>query len=322
MNAPNAHPRVFVPGKIIQVRSQEQSLVVSRLVFISVEEHARHVSEMLAWLYPDATELQKAGATLHDVGKKVGARTDFTKGLGLTPEELRADFYGSDATKAYLAPQEAGTRYVAFAEDGRHRRLWPTADGSEVRMDLDPPFGNHAADATEDDIRRYRTGTLNLGQDLGSLDYVLNLVRLHHSFQPDRIIGACARHGEGFVTDLYRLIVADHTGSRWAEYVAQKLEGGLEQPEREDYFGDVKVSVAVEPRLQNERSGLKLGSVRLCREMISDERGEPPQKELLVHYHVVQVNWDLSGLAEESRQRAASSPKRAAGTRRRKSRGR
>ena len=322
MSVPNRNPEIFVPGKIIQVRSPQNPLVVSKLVLVSVEEHVRHVGEMMTWIHPDASELQRAGATLHDVGKKVGARRDFLKGLHVSAEELRADFYGCGRRTVSLSPEEAGGRYVDFATAGGRRRLWPTSDGSDVRMDLDPPFGNHAADATEDDVRLYRRGALDLGQSLQGLDYVLNLVRLHHSFQPDRIIGACARHGEAIVTDLYRLIVADHTGSRWAEYVVQQLEGGLERPEREDFFGDVKVRVANEPEPRGDRAGLKVGMVRLRRGAAPGEREEPPEKELVVHYHAVEVNWDLRELAAAHWQEADGRPRTSVARARRRRRDR
>jgi quinolinate synthase len=44
---------------------------------------------MLEWLFPNATNIQKTGARLHDVGKKVGARWNFLKGLRLDADKLR-----------------------------------------------------------------------------------------------------------------------------------------------------------------------------------------------------------------------------------------
>lgn len=252
--AANLIPCMFVPGKIIQVRDAQDPLVLSKLVLISVEEHVRHVVEMLEWLFPGATAEQRAGARLHDVRKKVGARYDFLPDCGFrrtpTAAELRADFYGNGNSRLTLSPTDAAQGFLRFAQDPNWRRLWPVrADGetmTEVRLDLDPPFGNHAAEATEDDLVPYRDGAFALAGTPGRCDYVLSLVRLHHSFQPDRIIGACAQHGEQLVQDLYRLIVADHAGSRWAEYVVQELEGGAERPERTDFFGDVEIKVAIE----------------------------------------------------------------------------
>ncbi len=305
MTIPSPNPNIFVPGKIIQVRSRTNPLILAKLVLISVEEHIRHVAEMLEWLYPDASEVLKAGTKLHDVGKKVGARWDFLKGLKVKLEGLRADFYGKPGGgNDPLSPVDSAERYVRFAHDDRHRRFWPireeTGELADVRMDLDPPFGNHAADVTEDDLVFYSEGGLDLQHNPETRNYVLNLVRLHHSFQADRIIPACSQHGEVFVGDLYRLIVADHMGSRWAEYVVQQLEEALEKPDREDFFGDVGVSVVGEPQAQGKSNDLKAGMVRLGRDRLPEERGPAPEKELLVRYHAVEVNWDLDQLAEEA----------------------
>lgn len=305
MDIPNRNPRIFVPGKIIQVRSQKNPLVVSKLVLISVEEHIRHVDEMLIWLYPDATDVQRAAARLHDVGKKVRARWEFLKGLKLDTDKLRADFYRIDgAGDAFLSCQQSGDRYLAFVQAGPHRRLWPIYNDAgelkDVRMDVDPPFGNHAADASDYDVRFYKNGALDLESNREDRDYVLNLVHLHHSFQPDRIISACAQHGGGMVTDLYRLIVADHMGSRWAEYIVQQLEGGLEKLEREDFFGDVKVSVVVEPEIQSNHDSVISGKVRVRRDPGLSEQGPPAEKELTVRYYPVEVNWNLGELVQEA----------------------
>lgn len=326
MIIPNLDPRVFVPGKVVQVRNQANPMIIAKLALISVEEHIRHVSEMLEWLCPNSTGIQKAAVSLHDIGKKVGVRWDFLKGLRFEPKHLRADFYGVEVASNFsLSPQDAGERYVTFVQADKHRRFWPIRDDSgelrDVRMDLDPPFGNHAAEVTADDLRIYRYGSLDLNQNPESLDYIFNLVRLHHSFQPERIIAACAQHGEGFVTDLYRLIVADHMGSRWAEYVVQQTEMGLEKPDREDFFGDVTVSVAADPQVENERDGLKAVSFLLQRDRLPDEQGPPPEKKLMIQYHAVVVNWDLKELAERPQQKASrKSSERITSTRRGRSR--
>jgi hypothetical protein len=304
MVVPNPYPGIFVPAKIIQVRSVDDPLVLSKLVLISVEEHVRHVVEMLEWLFPDATAVQRAGAALHDVHKKVGARGDFLRlsGVRSTEERLRTDFFGNGGPRAVLAPHDAANGYLTFIQDRQRFRLWPVRldDGnmSEVRVDLDPPFGNHAADATEDDLLPYSDGSLVLAESPTRCDYVLNLVRLHHSFQPDRIIGACARHGDGIARDLYRLIVADHAGSQWAEYVVQQLEGGLEKPERVDLFGDVEIKVSMEAAERGSDHDLQVGVVRLQRSKLPSETGDVREAELLVRYYAVAVDWDLRQLVD------------------------
>lgn len=307
MTIPNPHPALFVPGKIIQVRSPKNPLVVCELAFISVEEHVGHVVEMLEWLFPNITERQRAAAKLHDIRKKVGARPEFLKGLKISTNNLRRDFYAKSDHKTELCPADAGQRYLAFAQVGAHRRFWTTTEGQDVRMDLDPPFGNHAAEVSEDDLLLYRDGALDLTNDSLSRNYILSLMRLHHSFQPDRIISAGAQCGSELVSDLYRLIVADHMGSRWAEYVVQYLEGGLEQPDREDFFGDVTVTASAQPREEIGMNNLKVGTVRLKRERLCGEQSDPLEKDLVVRYYPSRVNWDLKHLAEESRQQSRKS---------------
>lgn len=324
MTIPNLHPQIFVPGKIIQVRSAEDPFILSKLVFISVEEHVRHVVEMLDWLFPDATELQHAGAVLHDVHKKVGARYDFFRACGRKPapseEDLLLDFYGNGRVSMSLSARDASQGFLEFVNNPQRRRFWPVGrdDGSvsEVRVDLDPPFGNHAAEATESDLLPYRDGSVVLTEVPAQRDYVLNLVRLHHSFQPDRIIGACAQHGNGIACDLYRLIVADHAGSRWAEYVVQQLEGGLEKPEHVDFFGDVEI-IATEAAARGSDHDLQVGVVRLQRSKLPTETGDVREAELLVRYCPIAVDWDLrqlvgnSGTSATDRQRLAGRRPRA-----------
>lgn len=245
---------------------------------------------MLEWLFPDATAEQRAGARLHDVHKKVGARYDFFRDCGFkrtpTTEELRDDFYGSGKSQFALSPDDAARGFLNFAQDPKwsRRRLWPVraddgGDIGEVRMDLDPPFGNHAADALEDDLLPYRDGPFVIEGMPARCDYILSLVRLHHSFRPDRIIGACAQHGEDLARDLYRLIVADHVGSRWAEYVVQQLAGGAEKPDRMDFFGDVEIAVATEAAARGPDQDLRAGVVQLKRFKGPTETGDPPPKK-------------------------------------------
>jgi hypothetical protein len=311
---PNPDPAIFVPGKIIQIRSKGDPLRLEKLGFVSVEDHIHHVALMLSWLCPQGGPLQEAGAILHDVGKKVGARWEFLGGVGAVLQNLRDDFYGKSVGNVTLSPRQSAERYLKFIQADRQRmRLWPVRDDSgrvqDVRLDLSAPFGNHAADATEEDLLPFRGAALDLEADRGSRDYVLSLVRLHHSFQPNRIIEACARHGERLVADLYHLIVADHMGSRWAEYVVQRLEAGLEMPDREDTFGDAKVSVAVDARQLNAGADLACGLIVLRRTRLPGERDEPADIELRVRYHVATVNWNLQ---DELERQTAGKPRRAA----------
>ncbi|MEW5980218.1 MAG: hypothetical protein AB1898_30860 [Acidobacteriota bacterium] len=319
MTIPNPHPKIFVPGKIIQVRSVSDPLILTKLVLVSVEEHVRHVVEMLEWLFPDTTEVQHAGAVLHDVHKKVGTRYEFFHACGRKPapseEDLLLDFYGNGQVSMSLSARDASRGFLELARDPRRRRLWPFRrdDGSvsEVRVDLDPPFGNHAAEATEEDLLPYRDGSVVLAEAPAQRDYVLNLVRLHHSFRPNRIIGACAQHGDGIARDLYRLIVADHAGSRWAEYVVQQLEGGLEKPESVDFFDDVEINVAVEATARGSDHDLQVGVVRLQRSKLPGETGDAREAELFVRYYALAVDWDLRQLADEAETSATDRQQRA-----------
>lgn len=317
---PNANPALFVPGKIIQVRSQEKPGLVSQLVLISVEEHIGHVVTMLEWLWPSISERERAAARLHDIRKKVGARWEFIKGLNIGADKLRDDFYAERDSISALSPAEAAQRYVAFAQSGDHRRFWPTVDKQDFRLDLDPPFGKHAAEVSEQDLLPYRGGALDLQNDSQSRNYILSLIRLHHSFQPDRIIDACAEYGDELVRDLYRLIVADHEGSRWAEYVVQYLEKGYEQPDRQDIFGDVAVTASAEPKPETDWNSLRVATVGLARERLPAEQSEPLVKELMVRYYPVQVDWDLKYLAEEAAQQPRKNVARREGTRKSRTR--
>jgi len=310
---PNPNPAIFIPGKTIQIRSMDDPLHLGKLAFISVENHIQHVAEMHKWLCPMATARQEAGAILHDVGKKVGVRKNLLSGTRAGSQTLRDDFYGTPIGNVTLRPEEFAKRYLAFLrEDSRRMRLWPVRDDmghrTDIRVDLSPPFGSHAADATEDDLQPFRNAALELETDHEARDYVLNLVHLHHSFQPDRIVTACARHGERFAADLYHLIVADHMGSRWAEYVVQQLEAGLETPDREDAFGDVRVSVAADPwRLEGDGE-MRAGAMMLRRSRLPGELSDPAGAKLLVRYYVVGTNWNL---VEELERQTAWKPRKA-----------
>lgn len=323
MTLPNPNPAIFVPGKIIQIRSQGDPLRLEKLAFISVEDHIHHVIAMHQWLCPIGTAVQEAGAILHDVGKKVGARWDFLGGVRAGAKVLREDFYGRSIGNVTLPPEKSAQHYLEFIRMNAHRmQLWPVRDEAgriqDVRLDLSVPFGNHAADATEDDLRPFHGTALDLDTDHEARDYVLSLVHLHHSFQPDRIIGACARHGDRFAADLYHLIVADHMGSRWAEFVVQHLEAGLEMPDREDIFGDVKVSAPVDAEQEEADGEMRAGSIMLRRTRLPAERDDPLDVKLVVRYHVATTNWNLADKLEE--QNAKGSRKATAGTRQKRAR--
>lgn len=114
------------------------------------------------------------------------------------------------------------------------------------------------------------------------------------------------------------MIVADHMASRWAEYVVQRIEDGGEVPERDDFFGDVPVSVAVEPVLQNTHTEFQAGVIVLRRGRLPNEDLKPPDQALLVQYHVVETDWnlrDLLGDKPDQRVRRKSSRAASGGTR-------
>lgn len=323
MILPNPNPAIFVPGKIIQIRSQSDPLCLEKLAFISVEDHIHHVTAMHNWLCPLGNAVQEAGAILHDVGKKVGARRDFLGEVRAGATVLRDDFYGKPVGQVTLPPRKSAQRYLEFIRtNSRRMHLWPVRGDAgqiqDIRLDLAAPFGNHAADATEEDVRPFLGTALDLEADPEARDYVLSLVHLHHSFQPDRIIGACARHGDRFVADLYHLIVADHMGSRWAEFVVQQLEAGLEMPDRHDIFGDVRVSATVDADQEEADGEMRAGSIVLRRTRLPEERDDPLDVKLVVRYHVATTNWNL--VHELERVAARDSRKATVGPRRQRRR--
>jgi hypothetical protein len=228
--------RLFVPGKVIQIR---RGLCIERIVFVEVQEHIRHVRAMVDFLYPDACDRVRLGADWHDLGKKFlnhsynralqGVTGKKRKGFASRENQVK-DFWGHLA-EGEVTPKEAFRAFEWFVrEDGSreltsHVRIWPHKDNPErpdevTRYDyqFDPPFGFHAAEVEATD----------LPADLADADrrYLLDLIHLHHSFQADKLVEAAAEHGEGIIHDLYRLMVCDHFGSGWAEHVAQVLEQG------------------------------------------------------------------------------------------------
>jgi len=228
--------RLFVPGKVIQIR---RGLPIERLVFIEVQEHIRHVRAMLDFLYPGASDNLRRGADWHDLGKRFlsyGYSQALRSVIGkkrkaLTSRECQAkDFWGHLAD-GEVSPAEAFCAFKRFVrKDGSgeltsHVKIWPHRDNPDhpnevTRYDyqIDPPFGFHAADVEAADLP---TDLPDAGRR-----YVLDLIHLHHSFQADKLVEAAAEHGEGIIHDLYRLMVCDHFGSGWAEHVTQTLEYG------------------------------------------------------------------------------------------------
>lgn len=228
--------RLFVPGKVIQIRHGRS---VERIAFIEVQEHTRHVRAMLDFLYPDASDNLKYGADWHDLGKKFlsyGYSQALRSVIGRQRKDLtsrewqKKDFWG-DLVEGEISPTEALCAFERFVrKDGSgeltaHVKFWPHRDNPDqpnevTRYDyqFDPPFGFHAADVE----------AIDLPADLSDTDrgYLLDLIHLHHSFQADKLVEAASEHGECIIHDLYRLMVCDHFGSGWAEHVAQTLEQG------------------------------------------------------------------------------------------------
>jgi len=228
--------RLFVPGKIIQVR---RGSAVERLAFIEVQEHVRHVRAMLDFLYPEASNRLKLGADGHDLGKKFlnsGYASELRAVIGrerrgiISRENQAEDFWGrfSEGEVTPIEAFDAFRRFVRKNGNGEltfHAKIWPQRDNPDQPDEVtgygyqfDPPFGFHAAEVEAEDLP---AGLSNVEQH-----YLLDLIRLHHSFQADKLVEAAAEHGEAIIHDLYRLMVCDHFGSGWVERVVQTLERG------------------------------------------------------------------------------------------------
>jgi len=237
--------QIFTIGKVIQIRSNP--LRVNRLAFIETEEHIRQVIQMLDCFYPNANENLRRAARLHDIGKKIYLQPDFTqRDRRLTRQKLRDDFYQSLGEGETFTSQEAIQRYLAFLKQGHAKRFLvyqnPEDENSpiaEVRYQLDPPFGQHAAMIERTDLREVADG---------QLDYVHTLIQLHHNFQVDKLVAAAAEYGEDIINDLYCLITADQEASRWAEFVVQKLENGEEKPEGRFRFSEFATEPVSSPK--------------------------------------------------------------------------
>jgi len=245
--------QLFSIGKIIQIRTDP--LTVKRLAFVETEEHIRHAVEMLDWLYPDASHILRRGTELHDIGKKLYLERDFTYNgrkwdSRLSRENLTADFYQRGDVKGLFTPDEAIKRYLSFIRrsDFKHMKCFavrqkPEDDSSpgvvsRYQYQLDPPFSSHAALIEPDDL-----------QDIPEVErsYVHSLIQLHHNFQVDKLVATAAQHGEAIISDLYRLMTADQEGSRWTEYVVQKLGGGQETPQGKFGFSEFAIEAVAAP---------------------------------------------------------------------------
>lgn len=273
---------LFTIGKVIQIRMN--SLTVSKLAFVETEEHIRHVLEMLKWLYPDANNRLLKAAELHDLGKKLYLQRDFAQNghkwdSRLLRENLRKDFYGQDSADCTFTPDEAIERYLAFLKrEGRVKCfvVQQNPEDSQVveaRYQLEPPFGNHAASLGLDDLQ---------GMPDEDRDYVYTLIQLHHNFQVDKLVAAAAQYGEEIITDLYRLMTADHEGSRWAEYIVQQLEGGKEQPQGKFGFSEFAVEPLSVPEEISRDGRHVVGEITLK----ANRRPDLGKKTLTVDYYV------------------------------------
>ena len=203
---------------------------LNSLPLIEVEEHIRHVREMLDWLYPDASDNLKMAADWHDIGKKIDLRFDYVNGLKVLnnrSDERRSiltdDFYGK-TIECSVTPDEAAKAYVRFLQTKQKEHIKPQINGYR----LNPPFGFHAATVQHTDLPK------NLGDN--DRNYIINLIRLHHNFSPERLVEAAADHGQEILDDLYKLIVADHFASEWATKVVNQIEN----VEGQQYRGEMR----------------------------------------------------------------------------------
>lgn len=227
MTVPFPLRQIFVPGKIISI---VRGNAIKQLALIEVEEHIRHVRVMLDWLYPDASENLKRAADWHDIGKKIDLRFDYANKLetlnNWTDERRRIltdDFYGK-ATVESVTPDESAEAYLQFLKAKPKEHIQTGIDGYR----LQPPFGLHASTVQPEDL-------LN---DLKprERDYLINLIRLHHTFSPERLVEAAADHGQKILDDLYKLIVVDHFASEWATKVVNQIE----DVEGQEYRGKMR----------------------------------------------------------------------------------
>ena len=184
---------------------------------------------------------------------------------------MKGQFTVSDAIAGYLSFLEQGMHVKSFVM--RQNPQDDTSQSVAVRYQLDPPFGNHAASVERDDLQ-------DIPDDKG--DYIHSLIQLHHNFQVDKLVAAAAQHGEDIIADLYRLMTADQEGSRWAEYVVQKLEYGMEGPQSKFGFSEFAIEAISEPG-EVSRDGKKVqGQVTLK----AIRRRDLGERTLKVDYYV------------------------------------
>lgn len=241
--------QIFSIGKVIQIRTDPRT--VKRLAFIETEEHIRHVVEILRWLYPKVSQTLLCATELHDIGKKLYLQRPFifNRQRGYNPlnrENLIKDFYQQGNVRGEFTATDAIKRYLAFLEQGENIKCYPIRQNSQgdnspivsARYRLTPPFGPHAASVEREDLQ---------GVPETDLDYIHSLIQLHHNFQVDKLVPTAAQHGEEIIEDLYRLMTADGEGSRWAEYLVQKLERGEEEPQGKFGFSEFAIQPITEP---------------------------------------------------------------------------
>ena len=282
--------QIFSIGKVIQIRTDP--CTVKRLAFVETEEHIRHVVEMLRWLYPKASQTLRCATELHDIGKKLYLQRPFVfnRQRGYNPlnrENLMNDFYQQGSVGGEFTPADAIKRYFAFLERGEYVKCYPVRqnpqeDNSQItsaRYRLNPPFGPHAASVQREDLQ---------GVPGADLDYVHSLIQLHHNFQVDKLVPTAAQHGEKIIEDLYRLMTADGEGSRWAEYLVQKLEYGEEQPQGKFGFSEFAIESTTEP-MEILRDGCHVQGQVVLKAMHCPDLGK---LELTVDYYVADCDFN------------------------------
>ena len=282
--------QIFSIGKVIQIRTDP--CTVKRLAFVETEEHIRHVVEMLDWLYPKASQTLRRATELHDIGKKLYLQRSFifNRQRGNNPlnrENLSNDFYQQGNVQGKFTYADAIKRYFAFLERGENVKCYPVRqnpqeDNSPIvsaRYHPTPPFGPHAASVQREDLR---------GVPEADLDYVHSLIRLHHNFQVDKLVPTAAQHGERIIEDLYHLMAADGEGSRWAEYLVQKLECGDEQPQGKFGFSEFAIEPITEP-MEISRDGCHVQGQITLKAMRCPDLGK---LELTVDYYVADCDFN------------------------------
>ena len=282
--------QIFSIGKVIQIRTDPRT--VKRLAFVETEEHIRHVVEMLNWLYPEANEIVRRATELHDIGKKIYLQRSFAfnRQRGYNPlnrENLINDFYQQGNVQGEFTATDAIKRYLAFLERGENVKCYPVRqnpqeDNSPIvsaRYGLTPPFGPHAASVQREDLR---------GVPETDLDYLHSLIQLHHNFQVDKLVPTAAQHGERIIEDLYHLMTADGEGSRWAEYLVQKLECGAEQPQGKFGFSEFAIESITKPMEISRDSCHAQGQVTLQAMRCPDL----PKLYLTVDYYIADCDFN------------------------------